>query len=109
MKKNIFQVFFTMVMVFKTIGLQAQPIVTEYLVMTDTFQIDRADKRIQKIISTKGMIDIDWRPSKRLLEISYYLGQAKIEDIMQIVMKVAATPLPAVPKNEAKAMPVTPF
>ncbi len=108
MKKNVIQLTIALLFV-GAITLKAQPTVTEYFAMKGDFYLDVKDKRVQKIMSSKGLLDIDWNGNKRTLAISYPLGKLeKLDDVLETLKKVAQTPLPP-SSNEVKVPPVTPF
>ncbi len=109
MKKNVIQLATALLFLGATTTLKAQAIITEYFAMKGYFYLDVKDKRVQKIMSAKGILDIDWNSDKRTLAISYPLGKLdKLDDVVESLKKVALTPLPS-PINEVKVPPVTPF
>ena len=63
----------------------AQPVVTEYFVMKEGFKIDLSDKKIQKSIYTKGVLDIIWSSSNLTLSISY---DPKLTDAKEILKSI---------------------
>ncbi len=109
MKKNILLLVMMLVILSKITSLQAQPVVTEYVLMHPSFRIDLKDDRIQKMITPKSILDIDWNAAKRTLAVSYYLRKANIQVVVQALLKISETPAPIEQKNENKAIPVTPF
>lgn len=109
MKKNVIQLIIALLFLGGTTTLNAQAIVTEYFSMKGNFYLDVKDRRVQKIMSTKGLLDVDWNENKRILAISYPLGKIeKLDDVVEALKKVAQTPLPP-SSNEVKVPPVTPF
>lgn len=109
MKKNIIQLTIALLFLGTTTTLKAQATITEYFAMKGDFSLDVKDSRVQKIMSTKGLLDIDWSYNKRTLAISYPLGKLeKLDDVVEALKKVAQTPLPP-SANEVKVPPVTPF
>ena len=109
MTKNVIQLAFALFFLGATTTLKAQATVTEYFAMKGSFYLDVKDRRVQKIMSTKGILDIDWNDDKRTLAISYPLGKLeKLDEVLEALKKVAQMPLPSA-TNEIKAPPVTPF
>lgn len=109
MKKNVVQLAIALLLVGATTTLKAQATITEYFAMKGNFYLDMKDRRVQKIMSTKGILDIYWDDNKRTLSISYPLGKLeKLDDVVETLKKVAQTPLPST-TNEVKVPPVTPF
>lgn len=109
MRKNILQILMLFFILFKTASLQAQPVITDYVLMHPLFRLDVNDIRVQKMISTKSIVDIDWNEGKRTLAVSYYVGKADIKYVVQSVLKISETPPITEQKTQVKATPVTPF
>lgn len=109
MKKTIQQLAATLALVFCLVSLKAQPYVTEYLLMGDTFKLDLKNQKVQKMLYTKGVLDVIWTPNKKLLTVCYNLKDIYIEDIMKTIYKITKMPPEFFRETEAKAIPVTPF
>lgn len=108
MKKNV---ILTIALLFlgAATTLKAQATITEYFAIKGYFPLDVKDRRVQKIMSSKGLLDIDWNENKRVLAISYPMGKLeKLDDVLEALKKVVQNPLPQ-PPNEVKVPPVTPF
>ncbi len=108
MKKNVFKLVLIICIVCTTHALKAQAVITEFFAMNGGFSLDVKDKRIQKLVSNKMVLDIDWDGDKRILSVSYPLGKTDIKDVVEAIKKVAGTPFQA-QKMEVKVPPVTPF
>ena len=109
MKKNVIQLTIALLFLGATTRLNAQATITEYFAMKGYFYLDVKDRRVQKIMSAKGLLDIDWNENKRTLAISYPMGKLeKLDDVLEALKKVVQNPLPQ-PSNEVKVPPVTPF
>jgi hypothetical protein len=109
MKKNVFKTILFFCIFCTTNTVKAQSVITEFFTMNGGFSLDVKDKRIQKLVSNKSILDIDWNENKRILAISYLLtGKTDIKDVVEIIKKVAETPFQP-QKTEVKMPPVTPF
>ena len=109
MKKNIIQLTIALLFLGTTPTLKAQATITEYFAIKGYFPLDVKDRRVQKIMSAKGLLDVDWNENKRTLAISYPMGKLeKLDDVLEALKKVAQTPLPP-SSSEVKVPPVTPF
>ena len=109
MKKTVKQRVATLAFIFCIFTLKAQPYVTEYLLMSDTFKLDLKNQKVQKMVYAKGVLDVIWTPNKKLLTICYNLKDIYIEDIMKIIYKITKMSPEFFRETEAKAIPVTPF
>ena len=69
--------------------IKAQSVITEYLDVKKTFSINLNDKKILITIYTKGVIDVDWNETKRILAISYDPKQTTIESIVTTINSIA--------------------
>jgi hypothetical protein len=109
MKKNVFKLVLVLCIFCTANTVKAQAVITEFFAMTGGFSLDVKDKRIQKLMSNKNILDIDWNENKRILAISYPLaGKTDIKDVVEVIKKVAETPFQP-QKTEVKVPPVTPF
>lgn len=69
--------------------IKAQSVITEYLEVKKSFTLDLSDKKNQTAIYTKGVMDVDWNETKRILAISYDPKQTKIETIVATINSIA--------------------
>ena len=109
MKKTVKQITAILAFIFCLLTLKAQPYVTEYLLMGDTFKLDLKNQKVQKMVYAKGVLDVIWNPNKKLLTVCYNLKDIYIEDIMKTIFKITKMPPEFFRETEAKAIPVTPF
>jgi hypothetical protein len=68
--------------------IKAQAVITEYLDVKKSFNIDLNDKKAVKAMYTKGVLDIEWNEAKRILAVSYDPKQTKIEEIVPAINRV---------------------
>jgi hypothetical protein len=90
MKNFFFNTIAIVVLVLASVSLKAQPVITEYFAMKEPFKIDFSTKSVQKAVYTKGVLDLDWDESKRVLAVSYDPKLARVEDIVRNIKEVAA-------------------
>jgi viroplasmin and RNaseH domain-containing protein len=64
---------------------KAQPVVTEYFQVSETFKIDMKDKKTRDLIFTKGVVDAEWQSDKRTFAISYNPYQTDIDSAIKLV------------------------
>ena len=64
---------------------QAQPVITEYFVMKEAFKIDLNDKKVQKTIYAKGILDIVWNATSLILAVTY---DPKVTDSKEILRSI---------------------
>ncbi len=64
---------------------KAQPVVTEYFQVSETFNIDLKDRKTRDIIFTKGVVDAEWQAEKRTFAISYNPYQTDIDAALRLV------------------------
>lgn len=69
--------------------INAQSVITEYLDVKKSFNIDLKDKKNLTTIYTKGVFDVDWNETKRILAISYDPKQTTIESIVATIKSTA--------------------
>ena len=69
--------------------IKAQSVITEYLDVKKSFSIDLNDKKSQTAIYTKGVIDVNWNETKRILAISYDPKQTTIETVVATINSIA--------------------
>ena len=109
MKKNALKLAFALFLLCNTNAVKAQAVITEFLYMNNTFSLDIKDKRIQKLVSNKTILDIEWNETKRILSVSYFLAnKTDVKEVVGVITKVAETPFQP-QKTEVKVPPVTPF
>jgi hypothetical protein len=109
MKKNVFKLVLIFCILCTTNAAKAQSVITEFFAMNGNFYLDVKDKRIQKLMSNKTVLDVDWDGDKRILSISYPLAaKTDIKEVVEVIRKVAETPFQP-QRTEVKVPPVTPF
>ena len=57
--------------------------------MKEPFKIELSDKKVQKAVYTKGVLDLDWNDAKRTLSVTYDPKLARVEDIVRNIKEVA--------------------
>jgi hypothetical protein len=73
---------------FATQTIKAQAVITEYLDVKKSFNINLNDKKIIQSMLTKGVLDIEWNEAKRTLAVSYDPKQTKIEEIVPTINRI---------------------
>ncbi|MBL7816532.1 MAG: hypothetical protein JNL70_16045 [Saprospiraceae bacterium] len=73
---------------FVTQFCSAQPVITEYFTMREAFKIDLNDKKIQKTIYTKGVLDIVWNAPNFILAITYDPRTTDSKEVMKTIQDV---------------------
>ena len=89
MKKFFFNTIAIVALVLTSVSLKAQPVITEYFAMKEPFKIELSDKKVQKAVYTKGVLDLDWNDAKRTLSVTYDPKLARVEDIVRNIKEVA--------------------
>ena len=89
MKKFFISSLAVAALILASVSLKAQPVVTEYFAMKEPFKIDLADKKIQKAVYVKGVLDLDWNDTKHTLAVTYDPKLARVEDIVKNIKNVA--------------------
>jgi hypothetical protein len=84
-------------------NLVAQPIITEYIVMPETFQIDLTNKKIQKAIYIKGVLDIEWIEKKLTLAVTYNPRAVEMEEALKLILNASSVPDPVAVNQSARA------
>jgi hypothetical protein len=64
---------------------KAQPVVTEYFQVSETFNIDLKDKKTREIVFSKGVVDAEWQADRRTFAISYNPYQTDIDAALKPV------------------------
>ncbi|MBL7816492.1 MAG: hypothetical protein JNL70_15845 [Saprospiraceae bacterium] len=108
MKKFILNTVAIVALILVSVSVKAQPVITEYFTMKEPFKIDLNDKKTQKAVYTRGVLDLDWNDAKRILAVSYDPKLARVEDIVRNIKEVAANnfanggaaPMSATARNE---------
>jgi hypothetical protein len=85
MKKFLFNTLAIVALVLVSVSLKAQPTITEYIAMKEPLKIDLSDKKIQKAMNAKGVLDLEWNEGKRTLAISYDPKMTNIQDALHYV------------------------
>lgn len=86
--KNSLRILCLVSFLFATNFGKAQPVITEYFTMRESIKIDLNDKKIQKIVYAKGILDVSWNPSDLLLAITYDPKAADNKDIWKSIQEV---------------------
>jgi hypothetical protein len=74
----------------------AQAVVTEYTTINGAFFFNPKDKRLQKLKTDRGILDITFDADKRILAITYPSTKPmKVQEIVADIKKLAATPYKA--------------
>ena len=89
MKKFFFNTVALVALILTSVSLKAQPVITEYFAMKEPFKIELSDKKVQKAVYTKGVLDLDWNDAKRTLSVTYDPKLARVEDIVRNIKEVA--------------------
>ena len=89
MKKFFFNTVAIVALILTSVSLKAQPVITEYFAMKEPFKIELSDKKVQKAVYTKGVLDLDWNAAKRTLSVTYDPKLARVEDIVRNIKEVA--------------------
>lgn len=89
MKKFFFNTVAIVALILTSVSLKAQPVITEYFAMKEPFKIELSDKKVQKAVYTKGVLDLDWNDAKRTLSVTYDPKLARVEDIVRNIKEVA--------------------
>ncbi len=80
---------------------EAQPVVTEYFVMKQGFKIDLTDKKVQKTIYIKGVLDVVYSTSNLTLSITYDPHTTTAIDAMKAIQEVAGASAFSVPQQQS--------
>ena len=89
MKKFFFNTVAIAALILTSVSLKAQPVITEYFAMKEPFKIELSDKKVQKAVYTKGVLDLEWNYAKRTLSVTYDPKLARVEDIVRNIKEVA--------------------
>jgi hypothetical protein len=67
---------------------KAQPVITEYFAMKENVKIDLNDKKIQKSISAKGILDVAWNSSNSVLAVTYDPKLTESKEVMKNIQEL---------------------
>jgi hypothetical protein len=81
----------------------AQPVVTEYFVMKTGFKIDLTDRKVQKSVYVKGVLDIVWSTSDSNLSITYDPKVTDTKEVMRSIQDFVNTTIPNIHTQATKA------
>ncbi len=64
---------------------KAQPVITEYFLMNEPIKVDLNDKKAQKSINGKGILDITWDKTELVLAVTYDPKVLESKDVIKTV------------------------
>lgn len=67
---------------------KAQPVITEYYMMKEAVKIDLTDKKLQKSINAKGILDMVCNNSNSVLAVTYDPKMIGSSDVLRAVQEV---------------------
>lgn len=67
---------------------KAQPVITEYYVMKEAVKIDFTDKKLQKSINAKGILDMVCNNSNSVLAVTYDPKIIDSKEVLRAVQEV---------------------
>lgn len=67
---------------------KAQPVITEYFAMRESIKIDLNDKKIQKSINAKGILDMVCNNSNSVLAVTYDPKMIDSKEVLRTVQEV---------------------
>ena len=67
-------------LLFMATTAKAQMVITEYFDIKEAVKVDLSDKKVQKSLYAKGILDIDWDATRRVLAIAYDPQQANMAE-----------------------------
>lgn len=67
---------------------KAQPVITEYFAMRENVKIDLNDKKIQKSINAKGILDVAWNSSNSVLSVTYDPKLTESREVLKNVQEL---------------------
>jgi copper chaperone CopZ len=76
-------------LVFMSQLAHAQMTIIQYFEIKDDFKLDLTNKKNLKTIFTKGVLDVEYNPDKRVLAVSYDPKEADIALIIKHINKCA--------------------
>jgi hypothetical protein len=81
----------------------AQPVITEYFAMRESIKIDLNDKKIQKSINAKGLLDMVCNNSNSVLAVTYDPKMIDSKEILRVVQEVLGLNNTAIVSNPMSA------
>lgn len=90
-------------LIFCTQLAHAQMTIIEYFDVKSDFSLDLKDKKNIKNIFTKGVLDVEWNPDKRILAVAYDPREAEINAIVKNINSCAGKPLLSVANTKLTA------
>ena len=103
MQRFILRIAATVALVFCTQLAQAQMTIIEYFNVKSDFSLDLTNKKNVKNIFTKGVLDVEWNPDKRVLAVAYNPREADINAIVKNINDCAGKPLLSVVNTKLTA------
>jgi copper chaperone CopZ len=89
MKRFIMRSGIIFSLVFMAQLAKAQMTVVEYFDIKSDFKVDLKDKKNVKSIYTKGVLEVQYNPDKRILSVAYDPKEANIEVIVRNINSCA--------------------
>lgn len=93
MQRFILRIAAIVALVFCTQFVHAQMTIIEYFDVKSDFSLDLTNKKNVKNIFTKGVLDVEWNPDKRILAVAYDPKAADINVIVKNINDCAGKPL----------------
>ena len=93
MQRFILRIAAIVALVFCTQLAHAQMTIIEYFDVKSDFSLDLKNKKSIKNIFTKGVLDVEWNPDKRVLAVAYDPRVAEINVIVKNINDCAGKPL----------------
>ena len=86
---KLFQRSLSAVCLFFTLNFgQAEPVITEYHYVNAVLKIDLTDKKIQKSVYGRGILDIVWNETNSTIAITYDPKVSEAKDIWRSLQDV---------------------
>ena len=80
----------------------AQPVITEYFLVREPIKINLEDRKVQKNIYTKGVLDIVFYPTKLTLAITYLLSPTSNIEVLGTVRSLINLNTASINKNKSE-------
>ncbi len=93
MQRFIIRIAAIVALVFCTQSAHAQMTIIEYFDVKSDFSLDLTNKKNVKNIFTRGVLDVEWNPDKRILAVAYDPKAADINAIVKNINDCAGKPL----------------
>ena len=103
MQRFILRIAAIVALVFCTQLAHAQMTIIEYFDVKSDFSLDLTNKKNVKNIFTKGVLDVEWNPDKRILAVAYDPKAADINAIVKNINDCAGKPLLSVVNTKLTA------